>query len=198
MSQESNGPFAEHRGYYNRGYLPHFDAAHKQQLITFRLADSLPQNVIDAWRDELQGKPDEERKKELSGRCDRFLDTSRGSCLLREPHCAETVVATLRHDDGISYDLLAYVIMPNHVHVLIQQLQGKQLAKVVQAWKSVSAKRINALRSTSGTVWQMDYWDRYIRDENHFCQAISYIQMNPAKAGLVEQPEGWPYTWVKT
>ena len=91
------------------------------------------------------------------------------------------------------YDLHAYVIMPNHVHALITQRDGERLAYVVGAWKGWTAKQINRAAGREGPLWQRDYFDRYIRDEEHFLECIHYIEQNPVRAGLVATPQDWRF-----
>jgi hypothetical protein len=83
--------------------------------------------------------------------------------------------------------------MPNHVHVLFTPQEGFEIGKIVQAWKSVSARRINAVLNRRGQLWQEDYFDRFIRDAPHFERVLGYIEWNPPDAGLCELPEEWPY-----
>ncbi len=91
----------------------------------------------------------------------------------------------------MDYRLLAWVIMPNHVHVLIDPMT--KLARIVQAWKSVSAHRILPLLGADRprVLWQREYWDRFIRDERHCQQAMAYIHANPVTAGLVMNGAEW-------
>src|SRR5699024_3665113 len=99
--------------------------------------------------------------------------------------------------DGERYRLLAWVIMPNHVHVLIEQKEGWPLAKIVQSWKRHTSREIHRLGSPSCTrhvpspLWQRDYWDRYIRTEQHLLATIRYIESNPVVAGLADAAEDW-------
>ena len=177
-----------HRAWHHRGYLPHFDSGAVVQAITFRLADSLPRDV---YKKELATiRDDLVRRKKL----DAMIDEGRGLCLLRRPEYAEIVQRALEHFDGDRYRLIAWVIMPNHVHVLIEQIVGFRLAEIVGSWKSFTAKEINKRRKMSGTVWSREYFDRFIRDEKHFNNATSYVENNPVKAGLVKCPEAWQYS----
>lgn len=84
--------------------------------------------------------------------------------------------------------------MPNHVHVLIGTIEGYPMPNVVYAWKSFTAKEANRLLDRVGCFWQPEYFDRAIRDEHHLVAAIRYIHDNPAKAGLADRGEDWPYS----
>lgn len=179
-----------HRGWHSRGYLPHFDQAGLVQMITFRLHDSLPKAV---WLKIQQEHPDpaDHRRVEV---VDSFLDDAHGECWLRQPRVAELVQNCLLHFDGGRYRLLAWVVMPNHVHVVIEQACGFELGKVVQSWKSFSAHAVNKLLGRTGRFWQPDYFDRVIRDEKHLQDVVLYVHYNPVKAKLAARMEDWPYS----
>src|SRR5690606_17502712 len=99
---------------------------------------------------------------------------------------------------GRRYRLMAWCIMPNHVHVLIECRYS--LARIVQSWKSYSARwavehneRLG-LGLQGGRVWMRGYWDRYIRDERHLAAAVHYIHSNPVTAGRVERAGDWQWS----
>lgn len=201
----------ESQGWYSRGYLPHFDAAGLVQHITFHLADSLPKEAIERMQTQFDGIPESERASARRKRIEALLDSGFGSCMLREAACAAIVEDSLLFGDGTRYRLLAWAVMPNHVHVLIEQIAGWPLAKVVQSWKRYTSRRIHQLGYGLGSpsctrqyeknadcksvlpLWQRDYWDRFIRDERHFLTAKRYIEANPVVAGLAISPEQWPW-----
>ncbi len=187
-----------HKGWYSRGYLPHFDAAHVLQFITFRLHDSVPAEVIERWKQELhwteQTRPDSKEAAELRKRIEQYEDNGHGACYLRDERIAALVVQALKHFDGERYRLIAWCVMPNHVHVLIEQLPGHPLSKVIHSWKSYTAHEANKLLGRTGDFWMPDYFDRFIRDQKHFDAVIEYIHQNPVKAGLVAAPEDWPWS----
>ena len=105
---------------------------------------------------------------------------------------------TLIRWDGDRYRLLAWCVMPNHVHVLIET--KALLAKIVQSWKSFTGRwalQMNAeldLGVPSGALWMREYWDRFIRDETHFAYVLNYIERNPVAAGLCKEPQDWPWS----
>lgn len=209
-----------HRGWYSRGYLPHCDHPGLLQNITYHLADSLPAAVLEQIEVDLRTLPPSQQDMERRRRVEAWLDAGHGSCVLRRPEAAQCVVDTWRHFDGERYDLIAWVVMPNHVHVLVRVYEGVPLAIIVQSWKSHTARRIRPLmeeesraggqplpatmeekdgragarRSREQGVWVREYWDRYIRDERHFHMAVRYIHQNQAKAGLVRMAEDWPWS----
>ncbi len=178
------------QGWRSRGYLPHFDRPGLMQMVTFRLADALPSDKLLDLRDNPM-KPLDARGRQ---RVEDLMDSGHGACHLRDPRIAQSVEDNLLHFDGIRYHLLAWVVMPNHVHVMIEVLSGSSLSQIVQSWKSYTSKEANCLLGRSGRFWQPEYFDRAIRDVRHFNAAMTYIHENPVKAGLVQRPEDWPYS----
>ena len=122
--------------------------------------------------------PDRARIDQAFGvRLDRELDQGYGSCLLHEH--AETVAKAIKHFNGQRYELHAWCVMPNHVHVMVQIARGEDLPRVVHSWKSYSAHEIGR-----GVIWQREYFDRVIRSPAEFNETAAYIRANPWKAGL--------------
>ena len=148
MSKRSE--FENSEAWHNRGFLPHYDVAHKYQMITYRLVDSLPQEVL-AESAELHSASSEDkdamRKRKI---IEKYLDKGYGSCLLKEAHNAQIVVDAWKFFDGERYDLIAYVVMPNHVHVLIKTYENYALGHVVQSWKTYTAKEIKKFYKEKG------------------------------------------------
>jgi putative transposase len=176
-----------HKGWYSRGYLPHWDQPGVVQAVTFHLADSLPLRLLNP------GVLPEDKQADQRARVQRTLDSGWGGCVLADPRAATIVEDSLLFGDGSHCRLLAWVVMPNQVHVLVELLESGSLPRIVQAWKGYTAKQINALLGRQGTLWHKDYYDRYVRDMRHLENAILYLHWNPAKAGLVERPEDWHY-----
>lgn len=182
----------------SRNRLPHWDSARIACFITFRLADSLPEDLLSAWRIDRDtwladhpkpwtAETEAEFHKRFSSRIDQALDAGHGSCLLGNRKNAEFVADTLALRDGLDYLLHTWVIMPNHVHVLVSPSPDAALSKAVGAWKRFSATKIHKADGGSGAVWQKDYFDRLIRDWDHFLNVARYIRRNPVKAGLPEE-----------
>jgi putative DNA methylase len=174
------------RGWHSRGYLPHFDAPGLLQMITYRLHDAMPANRRHEWAELLKIEDERERRTKVEA----YLDAGHGECHLRRPEIASVIQENLLHFDGTRYRLLAWVVMPNHVHTLIE-MRETPMAAVVRSWKSFTANEANRLLGRAGTFWQPEYFDRYIRDEEHLGKAIRYIENNPVKAGLARLPEEW-------
>jgi REP element-mobilizing transposase RayT len=176
---------------YDRGYLPHYDGGPIMQFVTFRLADSLPQKVIDRYGLELERKLINEI--EYHRKVDRFLDEGNGAVHLKNEAIARCIGETLHKFHGEKYKLYSWVIMPNHVHVLFTPNDGYTLAEIMHSIKSFTAKYANRVLGRSGRFWSPEYFDRYIRDRAHFDKTIAYIENNPVKAGLCESPEQWEF-----
>lgn len=184
---------------WSRGYLPHFEGHDLIQHVCFRLADSLPRHVVDQLASELKALPPELHDEETERRVHAYLDAGRGSCVLSEPEVGELMTNTLKHFHAQRYRLHAWCVMPNHVHVLFQSIPDFTKSSIVWSWKSFTGRRINEWRKRTGlkcdgAVWHREYYDRFIRDHQHYTNAVEYIHMNPVKAGLVRQPEDWRFS----
>jgi len=180
--------------WHSRGYLPHLDQSGLVQHLTVHLADSLPSHVIARMEAQVALLSEVEQIGARRKRIHEMLDSGLGACVLRQERCARIVVEALHFGDGTRYRLLAWVVMPNHLHVLIEQLTGWTLARVVQGWKRHTTREINRALAGSGQLWQREYWDRFIRDERHYRRVVEYIHDNPVKAGLVAKPQEWPWS----
>ncbi len=152
-------------------------------MVTYRLGDALPAEVARRRSDELTAESDPAYRRRMEA----WLDAGHGSCTLRSPAHADLVVDAWRHGDGSRYRLLAWVVMPNHVHVMIRLLGTTPLATIIQSWKSYTGRRLPV-------AWQREYWDRMIRDDRHARAAVAYIHANPVRAGLCQEPEDWPWS----
>ena len=178
--------------FHTRGYLPHVDAEGTTQFITFRLADSMPQHLLDKWRAELAaGEIDD---VELRKRIEYFLDSGYGSCALRDRRIAVEIRDTLLKWNGQRYRLIAWVIMPNHVHLLIEMIEGFPLSEVMHSIKSYTAHQANKILEQKGRFWSVESFDRYIRDARHYRNTIEYIENNPVKAGLCRTSVDWEFS----
>ena len=177
------------KGWYSRGYLPHFDRPGTWQFITYRLADSIPAELRHEWQAAMTLEDDREKFR----RMEQMLDRGHGSCPLRKPRTAQMVQDNLWFHDGKAYRLLAWVVMPNHVHVLAEM--WKPLGTVLRNWKSYTGSEANKMLGQAGeTFCQADYFDRYIRDQENYRKVVQYIESNPVKAGLARAPEQWMWS----
>ena len=169
------------------------------QQVTFHRADSLPQSVVQQLKCELNTLPVEEREVEKRKRLDDWIDAGHGSCVLSRPEIADITEASLLRFDSHRYRLIAWVVMPNHVHALFTAMGGWTVAQIVASWKKFTARKIYDSRRSlaeevTGPVWHREYWDRYIRDQRHLVRTIDYIRLNPVKAGLAGAAESWRWS----
>ena len=177
------------RGWHENGYLPHRDEPGLIQFVTFRLADAFPAELRSEWEALLKIEDDRKRRIELEA----YLDQGRGECHLRRADLAALVEGSLRFRHGVQYDLRAWVIMPNHVHLLFQ-VQDVPMSQLLDAWKGYTAKEANKILGRQGQFWQEGYWDTYMRDGEHESKARRYIENNPTKAKLVASPKDRPWS----
>lgn len=125
---------------------------------------------------------------------DQYEDAGIGECLLRDDSIAQIVQDTLLFNHQKKYDLICWCIMPNHVHTLIAPVEGMSLSEIMYDWKSYTTHAINKALNRKGKLWMMEYFDRYIRDNEHFQKVVNYIHNNPVKAGLVANPADWRWS----
>lgn len=184
--------------------LPHWRQTGATYAVTFRLVDSLPPSVLENWQRERrdiiltarQGAREFSEGERaglarlFSEKVESYLDAGSGSCWLRDQRIAMLVRDALRHFDGHRYRLLAWCIMPNHVHVIVRPEAGYSLSDILHTWKSFTASKANQLLNREGSFWQAESYDHLIRDEQDLRNQIRYLTQNPTKAGL----ESWP--WV--
>lgn len=180
------------KGWYSRGYLPHFDGGEYLQFITFRLADSLPQTVLERWKQEVERKLIDDL--EVQRKIERYLDSGIGECHLKDERFALPLIETLHKFDGEKYKLSAWVIMPNHVHLLLRPKENHSLAQIMHSLKSFTAHKANRILGRNGRFWSKEYFDRYIRSYEHFIKTLDYIENNPVKAGLCEKRADWRFS----
>ena len=178
-----------------RRRLPHWIQDHRIYFVTFRRADSIAQEKLNQWKEELenwqknQPAPDSDKmQSELARRYRRrqqeWLDQGHGDCLLGNPKAADIVEEALLHFDAKRYRLGQYVIMPNHVHLIVLPLGKYHLSDIMHSWKSFSAQKINKLTARKGTLWPDESFDHIIQNEYHLEKFSTYIRRNPDKARL--------------
>ncbi|HET6266900.1 MAG TPA: transposase [Acidobacteriota bacterium] len=186
-----------------RGYLTHYETPQGTYLVTFRLNDSLPAQLLEQWKEELQlrEKQNKHDKEVLSQyeydylfKIENYLDTNAGKCWLKDPEIASVVANTLGYFDHQRYTLHCWTIMPNHVHVLFTLSPKVKLSSVMHSWKSFSAHKANQILSRTGTFWQREYFDRLIRSGRQFEFSLRYVLNNPVNAGLCKEVGQWPWT----
>jgi putative transposase len=177
------------RGWHQRGYLPHFDAPAVTQFVTFQLHDSFPVTRRAEWETILREPDDSAKRRKLES----WLDRGHGECRLGRRDVAGLVEKVLLEGDGRAYRMQAWVIMPNHVHLVVE-VWDVPLAKLVGGWKGKSSRLANALLRQNGKFWHVDYYDTLIRDGTHLNRAIRYTEQNPVKAFLAKAAREWPWS----
>jgi len=185
-----------------QGNLPHWRQDGTTYFITFRLGDSLPRKKLEQWTKERDAwlaenpKPVAEKvdatpssrlaewQKEyralFTERIEQWLDAGSGSCLLKDAPTRRLVCDTLDKRNGTQYRLHGYVVMPNHVHVLVSPLGEQRLSKIVQSWKSISSRKIKKLMGLDGAIWQKESFDHIVRSSESLEKFKRYIAENPA------------------
>jgi putative transposase len=179
-------------------------------FVTFRLADALPiakqrelARIRKEWlarnQDAGRRRNFDELAKVIFTRTEAVMDMGFGSCWLKLSQCSDVIANAMRYFDGERYELVAYIVMPNHVHLLVRPLipQSYSLECILHSWKSYSAKLINKVVGRSGALWQRESYDRIIRDEEHLYRVIQYIGRNSRVAGLIGCARWINPSWVK-
>ena len=192
-------PYSETEIYFGKhGKLPHMLQPNVWYFVTFRLADSLPVDKIKQLEEErnewlkkygsnIENLSDEIKKeyyKLFSERVELWLNESYGSCILKDENVAKIVANSIMHFNKVRYDLDDWVIMPNHVHLLIRPYPDFKLSDVMHSIKSYSAHQINKLLGKKGDVWMHESYDHIVRNEKSFFLIKNYIRQNPVKANI--------------
>jgi REP element-mobilizing transposase RayT len=198
-------------GLHHRDHLPHLKREGASYFVTFRLAGTLPQEVLlklkqeretimakaEAAKRPLTWHEQEELFHWYSTRVDRYLDAGHGQCWMRRPEIATLVADALQYHAGARFDLLAWVVMPNHVHVVVRPLPKWSLSSILKSWKGYSAREANLhLHRTGMPFWQPESFDHMIRDEADSQRCRQYTVMNPVNARLVQRPEDWQWSSI--
>ena len=214
--------------YYRRN-MPHIQPNGVAFFVTFRLAGSLPKEVMLQLKEEqlknerllYKVKDETERKKKINdrrklyfGKFDEMLDNATsGPCWLKDERIVTVVADAIRFHDKKEYDLLAYCIMPNHVHLMftvrhdyITSMRAEARATsttsryimtdILRLIKGSTARReANKILNRTGTFWQHESYDRVVRDEKELNRIIWYTINNPVKAGLVKNAKNWKWSY---
>jgi len=188
------------------GYLPHWDQSGATYFITWRTADSIPKGVWEHWRQmrniwlvehgidperkdwrrQAEELTDVERRnfRQFSTRLESEADACHGACVLRQPDLRQIVIDALHFFDGTRYTLGDFVVMPNHVHLLVGGMSRDAMLSQVESWKRWTSRHINNALSRNGRFWQDESFDHLVRNEAAFMKFRRYIAENPIKAGL--------------
>ncbi len=196
------------------GLLPHWQQTGRTYFITWRTADSIPVKLWRQWQAEreawlhahqitlndLHALPADQRREyheRFSRRWQQHLDECHGECLLRRSTVRDAIECALRHFDQQRYDLGDFVLMPNHVHVLVTPHEGEDVEKTCFSWKRFSAGSINQQLGRRGDFWQPESFDHIVRTVDSLRRIQQYIEENPAQAKLRDGEFTWhrPNSW---
>ena len=217
MSRRSTiSPENQKYSYRPRG-LPHLFSELHPVFLTYRFKFSLPQTLRDSlnrrkteWQQELLGTNDAEKALAMHSKDALFFSwydellakSSEVPQILHRDDITKIISSAFHCFDKQRYHLLAYCIMPNHVHVLFipaKQYSGEIYppAHIAYSWKRWTSNQINRLLERKGSLWQQESYDHLVRDEEELLHTVNYIKLNPVKAGLVESWEQWQGTWIR-
>jgi REP element-mobilizing transposase RayT len=187
-----------------RGRLPHWEKDAGLYFVTFRLADSLPKSVLERIEERHRILESARRaganlspgQKVLVAefspkKLEQYFDRGVGACSLNDPKIGDLVANALNFWHGKRYRLIAWCVMPNHVHVIFRLFPAQELAEVIRSWKLFTARKANRILGRTGAFWQREYYDRLIREDGELDRAIQYVLHNPERAGLT----GWKWLW---
>lgn len=187
--------------------LPHWNQPGATYFVTFRAADSMPAEAFELWKRQKEDclkrhgidpraadwearfsdLPTRVRKQfhsEITEHFHAHLDAGVGRCLLALPEIAQIVADSLKHFDGTRYNLGDFVVMPNHVHLIVQPFANHRLGDLCRSWKKYTAQQINQTIGETGHFWQGESFDHLIRNADQFDRIRAYIADNPSKANL--------------
>jgi putative transposase len=205
----------EYRLFYRRR-LPHIQPPGGTLFITFRLADSIPARVWERLRQEsehieailAQISDQQERgqrayaaQRRLFGQWDSALDSAQsGPMWLRDPRISGLVSESLHYHNRHTYDLNAFCIMPNHVHLVFTPLatpngEYQAVSVITHSIKRYTARLANRVLERQGQFWQHENYDHVVHDEAEMGRIIAYVRNNPVKAGLIERAEDWEWSY---
>jgi REP element-mobilizing transposase RayT len=201
-----------------RRNLPHIQPPGATLFITFRLAGTLPAAALERLQAQLEeakrqtAKIEDETKRARAayrlqrrhfGRWDAYLDrAASGPTWLGDKQIAQIVARAIHHYDDDRYETDVYCIMPNHVHLVLRPAHDDRghpyaLSRIMHGIKSYSATKANESLGRKGTFWQDESYDHIVRDEKEWQRIVDYVLNNPVKAGLVEQWQDWPWTYLR-
>jgi REP element-mobilizing transposase RayT len=205
--------------HFHRRRLPHWEVPGNTLFVTACLAGSMPAAAlldVRRFNNRLTGitRPADCPASVWRQRCDAvafrrrdvWLDRIRDGCILGEPRIAKIVQDAILHFHGHRYDVLAYVVMPSHLHWVFQPRrewvekelsQGEQRSPrevIMHSLLSFTALAVNRALGRSGALWQSESYDRCLRSDQELIQVMQYVENNPVKAGLCRQPEEWAFS----
>jgi REP element-mobilizing transposase RayT len=209
--KKTNG---ERMEFYRRN-LPHWQPMGAEFFITFRLAGSFPKEAVELLKNKRKEFRENNRNSDLTaeerGQFDaeifktyeHLLDNpSSGPVWLSNKNVAEIVVDSIHFYDEQNFELYAFSIMSNHVHLVIRHIKENYdvdlpVTGIMKLIKSYTGKECNKILKRSGQFWQSESYDRVIRDQEELEKVIQYTLNNPVNAKLVKNWREWPFTYCK-
>ncbi|MCF6157611.1 MAG: hypothetical protein E3K32_03345 [wastewater metagenome] len=202
-----------HKTFYRRN-LPHYQPVGATFFVTFRLAGSLPREAVIRLKEErmqdeellFKIKDEKVRKKRMADQhkryfsaFDRMLDSAvNGQNWLHDERVSHIVAEAIHFRDRKAYDLLAYCIMPNHVHMVFTvERSATSLCIILQSLKAYTARKANKILDQKGTFWQRESYDHIVREGKELERIIHYVLHNPVKAGMVTNREQWKWSYCR-
>lgn len=217
--------------YYERN-LPHYQPEGYAYFITTRLAGTIPKVVYEKIKSEYEqglkmlssfknDKTKKDKYRELNRKnfmkYEKILDTCKYSHKwLGDKRIANVLKDSLHHRDGNLFDLIAYNIMPNHIHLVIYPIverkasfaqireediksdSGESLyivSKIMQDFKKYTTREANKILKRKGKFWQHESYDHVVRDQKELRRIVKYILNNPVKAGLSKNIDKWEWNY---
>lgn len=200
-----------------RRNLPHIQPEGATLFVTFRLANSLPSNIMEQLIAEktkislelakIADKKERERQTDLAnrrffGKWDDALDSVTGEKFLSNPEVADMVAGGVHYRDSKVYDLIGFSIMSNHVHLVFTPLEKQEgeyysLSTIMHTLKRHTARQANLILGHEGYFWQHENYDHFIRDDAELERVIQYVLYNPVKAGLVDDWTKWKWSYCR-
>ena len=155
----------DHTGWRSRGYLPHCDGA------------GIIHHLVISTLGASEG-----------------IEKHFGVWHFADPRAATIVEDALLHFDGVRYRALAWCVMPNHAHAVLEQAEGWPLSSIAHSWKSFTANAVNKAVGRTGPLRTREYFDRFMRDDDHLSTTIAYVENNPVTAGLAGTVDDWQWS----
>jgi putative transposase len=205
-----------------RRHLPHWDVPGAAYFVTACLKGSIPaEGLLDIARNradlQKRSRPETKSEKDWQLECwkrnfvciDQWLDFSAANRVLEQRLLAQTVVDAMRYFADERYDLFAYVVMPSHYHWIFQPRDEwiknfddddrSPRERIMYSLNRFTSNRCNEALDRTGTFWQNESYDHWIRDVDELDRIIRYVEENPVKAGLVKSPDDWPFSsaWLR-
>ena len=196
-------------GFHSRGNLPHLKREGASYFVTFRLAGTLPKELLLRLKAEraaiiakalaakrpLTWHEQEALFRWYAARVDKHLDAGLGECFLARPEIARLIAEAVNFHQGTRFQLHTWVVMPNHVHAVVRPHQDWTLSAILKGWKGYTAREANRrLKRTGQPFWQVESYNHLVRDDEDLRHCNYYTIMNPVNAGLCRQPEQWQWS----